>query len=212
VSHNSDNFTDLLRTNFSNPIDTINNTYGLGFDVTGYGSRQNFSRPFGGRENIVLLYDGGCASTCALFASAMKWEAGVKSIAMGGRSRAIGKIQSVGGVKGAQMYSFDSVYRFTQLARRATSNSVIISQLDRFTNYVIKRSSYAAINVKNMILRDKWDDGKPAQFVTELSDCRLYWRADMHRDITNLWKAAVNVAFKGGKCAFGAIDWDDSLR
>ncbi|KPM40566.1 hypothetical protein AK830_g5984 [Neonectria ditissima] len=207
VVHSDDKFTEILQTNFSNPLDTINTTYGLGFDVTGYGSRRNFTRPFGGPENIVLLYDGGCASTCALFARAMRWDAGVKSIAMGGRPQVQGKIQGVGGVKGAQTYSFNGVYGFTQLAKRATNDTALIAQLDRFTPYVSKRSSSTGVNVKNGILHENWEDGTPAQFVAEYSDCRLYWQANMHRDITNLWKAAANVAFKGGKCAFGAITY-----
>ncbi|KAF4963704.1 hypothetical protein FSARC_8301 [Fusarium sarcochroum] len=211
VVHKGDEYTELVQTNFSNPLDTINSTYGLGFNVTGYGSRNNFTRPFGGPENIVLLHDGGCASTCALFARAMKWDAGVKSIAMGGRPRIKGRIQGVGGVKGAQMYSFNSVYGFTQLAKRATNHTALIAQLDRFTPYVSKRSSATGVNVKNGILHGNWKDGTPAQFVTEYSDCRLYWQADMHRDITNLWKAAANVAFKGGKCAFGAVDYQSEL-
>lgn len=210
--YRDDNYTNLMQPNFANPIDTINSTYGLGFDVTGYGTRKNLnlSRPFGGPENIVLLYDGSCGSTCALFSQSMKWDAGVKSIAMGGRPEVRGKIQGVGGVKGSQMYSFGSVYGFTQMAKRATNDSGLIAQLDRFTPYIMSRASATGVNVKDQILRQDWNDGTPAQFVAEYSDCRLYWRADMHRDITNLWKAAATAAFKGGECAYGAIDYTNT--
>lgn len=210
--YKDDEYTDLIQWNFDNPLDTINSTYGIGYDVTGYGTRKNFTRPFGGPENIVLLYDGYCASTCTLFSQFMKWDAGVKSIAMGGRPEIKDKIQGVGGVKGSQSYSFSNVYGYTQLAKESTNDSKIIEELDRFTPYVINRASAAGVNVKDEILRPNWDDGTPAQFIAEESDCRLYWQADMHRDITNLWKAAATAAFKGGKCAFGAIDYASTKK
>ncbi|KAK8008168.1 pyridine nucleotide-disulfide oxidoreductase family protein [Apiospora marii] len=208
-----DPYTELMQWNFDNPLDTINQTYGIGYDITGYGTRKNYtSRPFGGPENIVVLFDGYCASTCTLFSQFMKHDAGVQFIAMGGRPSVQDKIQGVGGVKGSQSYSFSSVYSYTQLARKHTSDPELVKQLDRFTPYAFARTSNAGINVKDEILRENWDDGTPAQFVAEYADCRLFWQADMHRDITNLWTAAATAAFKGGKCAFGAIDHSASTK
>ncbi|KAK8043392.1 Peptidase s41 family protein [Apiospora rasikravindrae] len=202
-----DKYTELMQWNFDNPLDTINATYGIGYDITGYGTRANYTtRPFGGPENVVVLFDGYCASTCTLFSQFMKHDAGVQFIAMGGRPSVQDKIQGVGGVKGSQSYSFSSVYSYTQLARQHTNDSALLQELGRFTTYPFNRASNAGINVKDEILRDNWDDGTPAQFVAEYADCRLFWKADMHSDITNLWTAAADAAFKGGKCAFGAID------
>ncbi|KAG4219939.1 hypothetical protein PC116_g31582, partial [Phytophthora cactorum] len=75
-----------------------------------------------------------------------------------------------------------------------------------YTTYVIERSTAASLNVKDQILRGNLEDGIPAQFVVEESDCRLWWTAPMVTDITEQWKAAATAAFKGGKCAYGAID------
>ncbi|KAK8104794.1 pyridine nucleotide-disulfide oxidoreductase family protein [Apiospora kogelbergensis] len=202
----NDKYTELIQWNFDNPLDTVNSTYGIGYDITGYGARKNFTRPFGGPENIVVLFDGYCASTCTLFSQFMKHDAGVQFIAMGGRPSVQGPIQGVGGVKGSQSYSFSNVYTYTQLAKKHTTDAALVKELDRFTTYPISRASNAGVNVKNEILRQNWDDGTPAQFVAEYADCRLFWKADMHKDITNLWTAAAAAAFKGGKCAFGAID------
>ncbi|GKT49703.1 peptidase S41 family protein ustP [Colletotrichum spaethianum] len=199
-----------MQWDFENLMDTINSTYGMGFDVTGYGSRMNYTRPFGGPENIVLLYDGACASTCTLFSQFMKRDAGVKSIAMGGRPEIEDRIQGTGGVKGSQTYSFGSIHGYTQIAKRMTNDTSLIAELSRFTTYVHSRASSTSINVKDEILHENWEDGIPAQFITEKSDCRLYWQADMHQDMTNLWKAAATAAFKGGKCAFGAIDYSET--
>ncbi|KAK8123083.1 hypothetical protein PG984_011753 [Apiospora sp. TS-2023a] len=194
-----DNYTELMQWNFDNTIDTINSTYGIGYDITGYGTRKNYTtRPFGGPENIVVLFDGYCASTCTLFSQFMKHDAGVPFIAMGGRPGVQDKIQGVGGVKGSQSYSFSSVWSYAQLARKHTEDAALIKELDRLTMYPFARASNAGVNVKDEILREHWDDGTPAQFVAEYADCRLFWKADMHKDITNLWTAAADAAFKGG--------------
>ncbi|KAK2051545.1 hypothetical protein LY76DRAFT_584757 [Colletotrichum caudatum] len=208
AAYMNDTYTDLLQWDLENPLSTINDTFGIGYHVTGYGARKNNTRPFGGSENIVLLFDGICASTCSLFSQFMRWDAGVKSIAMGGRPETKGRIQGVGGVKGSQAYSFNSVYSYAQIAKRATNDSALLAELGRLTTYVESRASSTSINVKDEILRQNWEDGIPAQFITEYADCRLYWQADMHRDVTRVWKAAAAAAFKGGRCAFGAIDYE----
>ncbi|KAG7040107.1 pyridine nucleotide-disulfide oxidoreductase family protein, partial [Colletotrichum scovillei] len=201
----SDNFTNLLQWDFDNPLSTVNDTFGIGYQITGYGERKNVTRPFGGPENIVLLFDGVCASTCSLFSQFMKWDAGVQSIALGGRPETKSTIQGVGGVKGSQAYSFKSVFAYAQIAKDATNDSTLLAELNRLTTYVESRASSTSINVKDEILRQNWEDGMPAQFVAENADCRLYWQAEMHQDVRSIWKAAATAAFKGGRCAFGAI-------
>ncbi|KAI1772769.1 hypothetical protein F4818DRAFT_139009 [Hypoxylon cercidicola] len=202
-----DTYTNLMQWNFSDPLSTSNATFGLGFDVTGYNSRKNFTRPFGGPENVVLLLDGYCASTCTLFSEFLRANAGVKSIAMGGRPTKKGLIQGVGGVKGSQSYGFEDVYAQAQTALGYTNDSDIVATLNTYTTYVIDRSTAASLNVKDQILPGNLEDGIPAQFVVEESDCRLWWTAPMISDITELWKAAATAAFKGGKCAYGAIEY-----
>lgn len=204
VSYNGDEYTNVMQWNFSNPLDTSNTTFGIGYDVTGYGSRQNFTRPFGGPENIVVLFDGYCASTCTLFSQFMKWDAGVKSIAMGGRPK-VGAIQGVGGVKGSQSYGFANVLSQVQEAAAQTDDPALLAEFARYTTDVAVRSPTASLNVKDEILPINLYDGMPAQFITEESSCRLYWTAAMHDDINALWKAAAQAAFNGGKCAFGDI-------
>ncbi|KAI1766730.1 hypothetical protein GGR53DRAFT_187477 [Hypoxylon sp. FL1150] len=201
-----DTYTNLMQWNFSDPLSTSNATFGFGTDITGYRSRANFTRPFGGPENIVLLLDGYCASTCTLFSEFLRSDAGVKSIAMGGRPTKEGLIQGVGGVKGSQSYGFADVYSQAQTALEYTNDTELVATLNTYTEYVVDRSTAASLNVKDQILRGNLEDGTPAQFVTEESDCRLWWTAPMISDITELWKAAATAAFKGGRCAYGAIE------
>ncbi|KAI2610487.1 hypothetical protein GGR54DRAFT_643519 [Hypoxylon sp. NC1633] len=200
-----DTYTSLMQWNFNDPLSTINSTFGFGTDITGYRTRANFTRPFGGPENVVLLLDGYCASTCTLFSQFLNHNAGVKSIAMGGRPTKEGLIQGVGGVKGSQSYGWADVYSQAQTALAHTNDTAIIETLNTYTPYVVGRSTAASLNVKDEILRSHLEDGTPAQFVAEESDCRLWWTAPMITDITELWKAAATAAFKGGKCAYGAI-------
>lgn len=161
--YNSDNFTDVMQWNLSNPLDTSNATYGIGYDVTGYGSRTNFTRPFGGPENIVLLLDGYCASTCTLFSQFLKWDAGVKSIAMGGRPDQVGVIQGVGGVKGAQSFSYGSVFDEMQKAVDRTDDPDVIAEIERYSIYAINRANTASLNVKDEILPTDLGDGTPGK-------------------------------------------------
>lgn len=70
---NGGNFTSLLRFNLSDTVQTSP------LSVSGYGNRSVIPpQPFAA-EDIVLLYDGYCASTCAIFSDMMKRQAGVRS-------------------------------------------------------------------------------------------------------------------------------------
>lgn len=201
VELRGDNFTELLRWNFNDPLTTINATYGIGFDITGYGSRKNFTQPFA-KEDIIMLTDGYCASTCTLFSEFMR-AAGVKVIAMGGRPESE-QIQAIGGVKGAQILSFDDIYSEAQVAiEYAGSNNV--SALQKLSPYPNSRAATTGINIRDHILPDHVEDGLPAQFVYEPADCRLYYTPAIINDITAMWKGAATAAFQGGKCNFGGL-------
>jgi len=199
-----DSFTNYLRWNLDDPLTTSNSTFGLGTDITGYGSRKNFTQPFKA-ENIIMLMDGYCASTCTLFAEMMRIQGGVKTIAMGGRPK-VGPIQGVGGIKGAQILGWGEIYSNAQEALSlGTATPEQTTALNRLTNLPVQRSSSNGINVRDQILRDNVNDGLPAQFVVEEADCRLYYTLPMITDVTALWKSAASSAFNGGKCAAGSL-------
>ncbi|CZT51805.1 uncharacterized protein RSE6_13005 [Rhynchosporium secalis] len=195
-------YTDLMRFNLDNPLNTINDTYGIGIDVTGYGSRKNFAQPFAA-ENIVMLFDGYCASTCTTFAEFMRTQGGVKSIAMGGRPQP-GKIQGVGGVKGSQTRTYKGIYD-DALAALKTASKAQAAILKRLTSYPIDRALDTGLNVRDNILPGNVKDGLPAQFVREEAECRLFYTQPMITDVTALWKAAAAAAFNGAKCAAGSL-------
>ena len=102
-----DFFTSLLRWNLNDELTTSNSSWGLGIDITGYGNRTNLTQPFR-KEDIIILTDGYCASTCSLFTDFMR-AAGVKTVTVGGRPNQE-LMQAVGGVKGAQSLSFSGKF------------------------------------------------------------------------------------------------------
>ncbi|SZF00983.1 unnamed protein product [Blumeria hordei] len=197
-----DNFTNDMRWNLNDPLTTSNSTYGVGIEITGYGSRKNLTQYFDAK-NIIMLYDGYCASTCTIFSEFMRTQAGVKSIAMGGRPKE-GLIQGVGGVKGSQVLSWNAIYSYAQ---EALPNATIAQakSLGQLSTLPLQRSTSAACNVRDSILSDHVSDGLPSQYVREETECRLYYTEHMITDVTAIWKAAADAAFNGKGCACGSL-------
>ena len=209
---NGDRFTNLSVWDLGNWVDTSSPYFGFGMNVTGYGDRTNFTRPFAGPDDIVLLYDGYCSSSCTIFSQCMIHDAGVKTVSFGGRPQAGRLTQGVGGVKGTQVAGFKDIKGFVDRATRKragagrySNDTGIAHQLGRFTDYVVHRSAGAAVNLRDSILADHRQDGTPAQYVDEYADCRLFWTEDMIRSPEAIWRAAAGAAFKGNKCAVGGF-------
>ena len=108
--YNGDNFTSIIRWNLSDPVSIVE---GSGIVVTGYLNRTNFTTEPFARENVIIVYDGYCASTCTIFSEFMRQQAGVKTIALGGRPEP-GIIQAVGGVKGTNDYPWTYIQELVQ--------------------------------------------------------------------------------------------------
>lgn len=199
------NYTEIMRWNLNDNLTTTNGTFGMGMEIAGYGTLSNLTRPFAA-EDIIMLYDGVCASTCTLASEMLRIQGGVKSIAMGGRPEE-GPIQGVGGVKGAQVLDWSSVLYYNEWALEYGVNITEEQKeaMSRYNSVAVNRSSAAALNARDQILRDNVEDGLPAQYVVEEVDCRLYWTLDMITDITAVWKTVADSAFNGAECAYGGI-------
>jgi hypothetical protein len=206
--YNGDGFTSIIRWDLNDPLTTINSTYGIGMEITGYGSRRNFTQPFPA-EDIILLYDGYCASTCTLFSEFMRTQAGVKSIAIGGRP-STGPMQGIGGVKGANNDGYDYIQYLAGLALKYRTPQQIKSEnwtaLTDLNLLAFNRSSDTSINVRDNILPANLQDGLPAQFVYEPADCRLYYEPEMVRDVTAMWEAAADAAWGTKQCVNGHLN------
>ncbi|KAH0499828.1 hypothetical protein TgHK011_006994 [Trichoderma gracile] len=197
------NYTNLIRWNFNENVHRGNNSIGADIEVTGYGSRFNSSQPFLA-ENIILLYDGVCASICSILSEMLRTQAGVKSVAMGGRPIA-GPIQGVGGIKGAQSLRWQEIHSYMARYLRHAKNDHQAAVFSQYSTLPLNRSSAAMINVRDAVTWDHIDDGLPAQYVVHHADCRLYWTAPMITDVTTVWKAAADVAFNSAACVAGNL-------
>ncbi|KAK1242004.1 hypothetical protein MKX07_007827 [Trichoderma sp. CBMAI-0711] len=197
------NYTNLMRWNFDENVRTGNNSLGANIEVTGYGSRLNSTQPFLA-ENIILLYDGVCASICSILSEMLRTQAGVKSVVMGGRPIP-GPIQGVGGIKGAQSLRWQEIHSYMARYLRLAKNDHQAAVFSKYSTLPLNRSSAAMINVRDAITWDHVDDGLPAQYVVHHADCRLYWTAPMITDVTTVWKAAADVAFNTAACVAGNL-------
>ncbi|KAF2028533.1 hypothetical protein EK21DRAFT_69551 [Setomelanomma holmii] len=195
---NGEQYTSLSRWNLS---DTYIQFFSGGINITGYGSLANVTGPPKFQpENIVIVTDGYCASTCTIFAELLTQQTGVKTIAMGGRSNK-NPIQAIGGVKGVNNYAFGFIQNSAQMAVRYDSslNSSILRR-DYYSDLPFLRASTYGVNNRDG-LRKNDDSGVALQFIYEEANCRLFYTPEMTVDITNLWKAAADAQWgDSGKC------------
>ncbi|EHK96232.1 hypothetical protein M7I_8086 [Glarea lozoyensis 74030] len=59
-------------------------------------------------EDMVILFDGSCGSTCTIFAQALKSQGGVRSVAVGGRPQT-GPMQGVAGSEGSWVLGYGAL-------------------------------------------------------------------------------------------------------
>lgn len=191
VENHGDNFTSVIRWNMSDPLNILNSG---GIEITGYGNRSNFTEQPFESANIVLLYDGYCASTCAIFSEFMRQQGNVSAIALGGRPQ-YGEQQAVGGVKGFNNFNWAAIQQWVY---EAYENANSEEQAQYNASYQANYASYVPFNRAaidpNINVRDGLREGDatgtPLQFTYEPADCRIFYTAEMTVDVTAVWKAA----------------------
>ncbi|KAM3079675.1 hypothetical protein ACMFMG_006088 [Clarireedia jacksonii] len=171
-------------------------------------------------RNIVLLYDGTCGSTCAVFSEFMKSQGGVRSVVMGGRSQ-FGPMQGVAGSKGAEVLRYLDIDTFygqipTLLPLLANQSAPLPSppaasflppgvSLSWPLGSSTTQSSRARFNLRNNIRRnDTPTADPPLQFVYEASNCRLFYKKEDLYRIDRLWDRVREVVWGGGRCVNGS--------
>ncbi|KIV95950.1 hypothetical protein, variant [Exophiala mesophila] len=205
--HN-DSFTPLARYNLSNveESDIVD-----GIVVSGYGNNRDIAPQHFASENVTMVTDGQCASSCHTFSHLMKWQGKVKTVAFGGRPQTAGQpMQYVGGVKGSEIVYLGNLLPFVSMLYGNAPSEVIeaadktgLKTLHELGNYTLYRSAdpvsstFASINYQNFI--GQFDSSyTPMQFVYEAADCRLWYSVDMAFDITTIWQRAASEAFAIG--------------
>ncbi|KAF2119140.1 hypothetical protein BDV96DRAFT_487670 [Lophiotrema nucula] len=217
--HN-DNFTTPARYDLNNFFSDD-----LNMDITGYRTRANKlnkNQPFDS-DKIVLLQDGACGSTCAVFSEFMKTQGGVQQVVVGGKPET-GPMQGVSGSKGAQVYTFTQVQQEAATAyinlpdQQEALNETDLGALV-FANRPLYRSAYQESGMTSSVvnLRDnirKGDDTvTPLEFVYEAADCRLFYTTDMVRDVEAVWKKTVDARWGDAEktCVDGSTKDKSSL-
>jgi hypothetical protein len=204
------NFTNLARWNLNDRVAAEDRG---GFVVSGYQGRP-LPLPLFSAENIVLMTDGTCASTCTIFANLLKLN-GVRSVLVGGRPQD-GQVQAIGGVKGANVYSFSLIYWIANTTFHLTTNqqerqrleATELGQIVREGPYVLARTlkngAGSRVNFRNSIRVD--DQARiPTQFVYEPANCRIWNRPDTLFSPEATWRAVADAAWGGKGCTPGSV-------
>ncbi|EMD87799.1 hypothetical protein COCC4DRAFT_199910 [Bipolaris maydis ATCC 48331] len=165
-------------------------------------------------ENIVILTDGACSSTCALLVEMFK-QVGVRTIAVGGRP-ATGPMQAVGGNRGAAVYSGDQIDYDIGIISNPLLNvdNATLATVPQLTenNYRDSGVFTAALGVN---LRDQVrpNDTEPLQFKYEPADCRIFYTLANVFNYTRLWSDAVTAIFDdSSKCVSGSTGFSSSNK
>ncbi|KKY23496.1 putative peptidase s41 family protein [Diplodia seriata] len=198
-----DEYTELSRWNLSDVLTPFNSG---GVWVTGYGEGvTNATQPFKA-EDVVVMTDGYCASTCTIFSRLMQDLAGVKYIAMGGRSPSTSTapiIQAIGGVKGTNDWPWDYIqynvalaYSLANSSEQAYFDTTALADYNDETPFLRAAANTAYnVNFRDGIKKDDFEERTPTQFVYEPADCRIYWTGEMTVDVTAAWKAVADSAW-----------------
>lgn len=208
VTIKNDNFSNIFRWNLADPLTPWNSG---GFFVHGYRNLTNFTQPFKA-EDVVVVTDGYCASTCTIFSELMRQRAGVKYISLGGRSKG-GITQAVGGVKGTNNLPWTYIQFLVSLAFNTSTPEEAAAynktELNQYYSEVPfdRQAAGTAININ---FRDGWRDDAdydfPLQFLWEPSDCRILYTKEMTYDVTAIWKAVADSAWgEKSHCIAGSL-------
>ncbi|OJJ50399.1 hypothetical protein ASPZODRAFT_23043 [Penicilliopsis zonata CBS 506.65] len=172
-------------------------------------------------ENIVLISDGFCSSTCTSFSELMKYQ-GVRSIAFGGRPLNE-PMQAMGGVKGAESLDLSAIEMYSALvasiamnASETSSPLLTESELDLLNatgpipleDFPLTFSG-GELNFRNSYHKD--NDQVPLQFVYEAAECRLFYTAENYLEQETVWTAAATAMWNGGSCVPGSTNGTGSL-
>jgi hypothetical protein len=160
-------------------------------------------------EDIVIMYDGYCASTCTIFSEFMRQQAGVETIAMGGRVND-NLIQAVGGTKGSNNWAWSDVLYFVlamhDKAPAWVKKSWVGTELEEFNTFLPFKRVIAnpELNLRDAVRPN--GDPTPLQFIYEPADCRLYYTPEMTVSATKLWEAVADTKWFGKRsCIAGGL-------
>lgn len=219
VTHNGANFTQMWNFDISS-VAVSQNAESRSFGITGFGDKSETKpQPFES-ENIVMLSNGKCSSSCGGLAYMLKYQGKVKSIVLGGRPQP-GPMQHPGGVKGGTVVSLNNIMDRTRRAMNYVENAPTpeeggapsLAKLIELGPYLLKRTrnpsqdSNIRINAANRFAPEDLSTGLPMQFKYEAADCRLWFTEETFKSREAQWDAARVQAF-----GFGTDAWSGCIE
>ncbi|KAK6073582.1 peptidase S41 family protein [Seiridium cupressi] len=147
-------------------------------------------------EDVVILTDGMCSSTCSLFVEMMTHQAGARTVVVGGRPQT-GPMQAVSGSRGARAYDALLLDQDFQDAIRydGAKEAQLPSRED--TGMFITQAGF---NLRDQVRSADNPGGPPLQFEYLAADCRLYYTLDNFLNMTNLWHDVANAIWNDNSC------------
>ncbi|RAL03286.1 peptidase S41 family protein [Aspergillus ibericus CBS 121593] len=160
-------------------------------------------------ENILMITDGFCSSTCTTFMELMKTSGGVKTLAFGGRPQ-YAPMASMGGVRGGESLTSSTIDEYTELAleyatEQSTAGTPILTeqQIARLNSTPAFTDIPFKWNGLELNFRNAYAPGNgtvPLQFVTDRADCRLFFTYENVVRPVSMWGAAARAVWGGGGC------------
>lgn len=181
-------------------------------NIDGEGGELNARTPPFAPEDIIILTDGRCSSTCTIFVDHMVSK-GVNTVAVGGRPRA-GAMQAIGGIKGSEVLALTDLESVAKtaaslLADSISSGSPILSDKNQtrfrevnpipLDNFPMPISG--SINYLNTYTAN--DNTTPTQFTYEAANCHIFYTAETLYKPSTTWALAANATWGSVKCVGG---------
>ena len=132
----------------------------------------------------------------------MHHEAGVKTVAVGGRPQD-GPMQAIGGTRGALKYDSNSIDVDMEVAQKLGN----VTFPDRDIDFWVQ---YAGVNLADQVRKGQ---SFPLQFAYEAADCRIFYTPSTFLDYAALWKYAADAAWSDpGLCVTGSTGANKTIE
>ncbi|MCJ1381039.1 hypothetical protein MMC17_004148 [Xylographa soralifera] len=183
---NGDFFSTTQRDNLSSIVFDMISSGGIVID--GFANRTITSPTPYAAEDIILLTDGICHSTCSVFIELMHHQAGVRTVVAGGLPQS-GSMQTPAGTRGAQVYSTYDLDTDIAVAESYLNTSIAGVLPSRSLDFYITQA--------NFNLRDQIRQGEyfPLQFAYQAADCRIFYTPQTFYSSQDLWQYAVDAVY-----------------
>ncbi|KAL2831556.1 hypothetical protein BDW59DRAFT_169792 [Aspergillus cavernicola] len=160
-------------------------------------------------EDILIITDGACSSSCPIFTQLMEYE-GVKTLSFGGRPK-YGPMQAMGGTRGGQVLPGATLLEIVSAILEAASQAGLLSAAELQELQAISPApqsplQYGALNVNLRDAYSQYDEDSlmPLQFVYEPAHCRLFYTVENILHPATTWSAAVKAIWGDAECVAGS--------